>query len=434
MSGAEVAWLEASEIAARVRAGELDPQAVVRAHLARIARLDARVHAYVHVDGEAKAGAAGALAGVTLAVKDTQPVAGMPWTYGSARWRNRIAGSDAVPVQLARKAGAAILGKVNTPELAAAVGTTNQIFPATENPWRAGFTPGGSSGGSAAAVAAALATVATGDDFGGSIRIPSSCCGVVGLRPSPGRVAQEIPDPTGLNSRGPIARSVRDARLLYQVMAGVEGASALAPAAQRRRRIAMADASPLGVHPACQAACRRAGDLLAAAGHEIQAISWEPMAVAGGYRVVRRVTLAGFPGKPEEYGDAVSELIRQGREIRGIDFISNHQRATAAAWRLNQLVASQFDAILTPTLADPPMPIPRVPTFLGTEWDRYTAFVLPVSFSRLPAVSVPAGLHDGLPVGVQLVGRYRREWDLLALAEELERLEGFGYRPPPGFE
>ncbi len=432
MSGAEVAWWGASEIAARVRAGELDPQAVVPAHLERIARLDGRVHAYVHVDGEAKAGAAGALAGVTLAVKDTQPVAGMPWTYGSARWRNRIAGSDAVPIQQAREAGAAILGKVNTPEMAAAVGTTNEIFPATENPWRAGFTPGGSSGGSAAAVAAALATVATGDDFGGSIRIPSSCCGVVGLRPSPGRVAQEIPDPTGLNSRGPIARSVRDVRLLYQVMAGVEAAPA--PMAERRRRIAMADTSPLGVHPACQAACRRAADVLAAAGHEIQTISWEPMAVAEGYRVVRPVTMAGVPGEPEEYGDAVRELIREGREIGASDFFSAHQRATAAAWRLNELVASRFDAILTPTLADPPMPIPRVPTFLGMEWDRYTAFVLPVSFSRLPAISVPAGLHDSLPVGVQLVGRYRREWDLLALAEELEQMEGFGYRPPPGFE
>jgi amidase len=281
-------------------------------------------------------------------------------------------------------------------------------------------------------VAAALATVATGDDFGGSIRIPSSCCGVVGLRPSPGRVAQEIPDPTGLNSRGPIARSVRDVRLLYRVMAAVEAAPA--PAPERRRRVAMADASPLGVHPACQAACRRAADLLAAAGHEIQAISWEPMAVAEGYRVVRPVTMAGVPGQPEEYGDAVRGLIREGREIGAADFFGAHQRASEAAWRLNQLVASQFDAILTPTLADPPMPIRRVPTFLGTEWDRYTAFVLPVSFSRLPAVSVPAGLHDGLPVGVQLVGRYRREWDLLALAEELEYLEGFGYRPPPGFE
>jgi Asp-tRNA(Asn)/Glu-tRNA(Gln) amidotransferase A subunit family amidase len=120
-------------------------------------------------------------------------------------------------------------------------------------------------------------------------------------------------------------------------------------------------------------------------------------------------------------------------EIGAVDFSAAHQRASGTAWGLNQLVASQFDAILTPTLADPPMPIPRVPTFLGMEWDRYTAFVLPVSFSRLPA-ACPGGTTRGPAVGVQLVGRYRREWDLLDLAEELEYLEGFGHPPPRGFE
>src|SRR5438128_8411089 len=165
-----------------VRAGDLKPQEVVDAHLDAIDRFDSRIHAYIHVDRGARSSS-----GVTLAVKDGQPVAGMPWTYGTPSWRDRIAQEDAVPVARARAAGMAILGKTNLPELAASIGTTNTLFPATQNPWRHGITPGGSSGGSAAAVAAGLASVALGRDMGGSIRIPASCCGVAGLRPTPDR-------------------------------------------------------------------------------------------------------------------------------------------------------------------------------------------------------------------------------------------------------
>ncbi len=422
--------MSAGEVAHRVSTGLLDAETVVAVYLERIDRFHERVHAYIHVDRQARAGAPGPLAGVAVAVKDTQPVAGMPWTYGTPRWRHRIADRDAIPVARVRTAGAAILGKVNTPELAAAVGTTNTLFPPTENPWRRGITPGGSSGGSAAAVAAGLACVAFGDDYGGSIRIPSSCCGVVGLRPSPGRVPQEVPDPAGLNARGPITRSVADARLIFEVMCA-EAPPGIAP---RRLRIAVADSSPLGVDLACQAACQRAAAALQRAGHTIEATSWDPVPVAEAYRVVRRVSLASFPGEPEEYGEAVRTLMREGRAILAVDFYRAHQRATAAARRLNRLVERGFDAVLTPTLADLPMPIARVPTFLGQDWDRYTAFVLPVSFSGLPAISIPAGLEGGLPIGVQLAGRYRQEWELLDLAEQLERAGGFGFQAPPGFD
>jgi Asp-tRNA(Asn)/Glu-tRNA(Gln) amidotransferase A subunit family amidase len=146
--GDSPAWLPAAEIARRVSAGDLDPHAVVRAHLGTIDRFDSRIHAYIHVDTAAQP-AAGPFAGVTLAVKDSQPVAGMPWTYGTPSWRDRIAHEDAVPVARARSAGMAVLGKTNLPELAASIGTTNTLFPPTHNPWRQGITPGGSSGGSA---------------------------------------------------------------------------------------------------------------------------------------------------------------------------------------------------------------------------------------------------------------------------------------------
>src|SRR5437667_12126777 len=152
----------------------------------------------------------------------------MPYTYGTRSWRDRIADEDAVPVARARSWGMVILGKTNLPELAAAIGTTNTLFPPTQNPWRDGITPGGSSGGSAAAVAAGLTTVALGGDTGGSIRIPASCCGVVGLRPTPDRIPSEEVDVTVLQSRGPMTRTVADARLLFSVMTATRpnGASA----------------------------------------------------------------------------------------------------------------------------------------------------------------------------------------------------------------
>src|SRR5207245_2121632 len=164
-----------------------------------------------HVDREARE-SPGPYAGVTLAVKDSQPVAGMPYTYGTASWRDRVATDDAVAVARARSAGMAILGKTNLPELAASIGTANALFGSTQNPWRGGFTPGGSSGGSGAAVAAGMATVALGGDTGGSIRIPASCCGGVGLRPTPDRVRGGGVDAAGLPSRGPMARSGGGAR------------------------------------------------------------------------------------------------------------------------------------------------------------------------------------------------------------------------------
>jgi len=310
LNESSAAWLSAVEIADRTTAGDLGPPDVVSAHLAAIDRFDPLLRAYVHVDRKARA-AAGSLAGSTLAVKDNIPVAGMPWTDGSAVWRSRVPDEDAVPVARSRAAGAAILGKTNLPELAAAVGTTNAIFPATNNPWRAGTTPGGSSGGSAVAVAAGMATVAIGTDMGGSIRIPASCCGVVGLRPSPDRIPSEITDPAGLSVIGPIGRSVADVRLIYSVLA-----TALPPAATEKRvsfRIGLADSTAIGMEAACSEACRRAGDALASAGHKVERIEWESEAVAAGYGIVRRASMASFPADPGQFAAGIRKLVEQGR-------------------------------------------------------------------------------------------------------------------------
>src|SRR5437660_11312179 len=247
-----------------VRAGDLKPQEVVDAHLDAIDRFDSRIHAYIHVDRKART-----TSGVTLAVKDSQPVGGMPYTYATLSWRDRIAEEDAVPVARARSAGMAILGKTNLPELAASIGTTNTMFPPTQNPWREGITPGGSSGGSGAAVAAGLASVALGGDTGGAIRIPASCCGVVGLRPTPDRIPSEEVDVIVLQSRGPMTRTMADARLLFSVMTATSSNGAQP---NRRALIGMADSSALGADPAVRAACHRAARALESAGNEIEQI------------------------------------------------------------------------------------------------------------------------------------------------------------------
>lgn len=421
-------WLSAAEINRRVDAEQLDPQEVVRAHLESIERVDPRIHAFVYVDRDAQAGA-GPWSGVTLGVKDSQPVAGMPWTYGTPAWRDRVADEDAVPIVRARAAGIAILGKTNLPELAASIGTDNTLFGPTHNPWREGFTPGGSSGGSAAAVAAGMATVALGEDMGGSVRIPAACCGVVGLRPTPDRIPCEMVDAAGLSSRGPLGRSVADVRAMFGVASGdpeppIDGG--------RRLRVGLADSSALGADAACREACRRAAAVLESAGHVVTEIAWDPEPVSEGYAVVRRASMASFPAEPEQLGPGIRQLAEQGRGLTAMDYFHAFESATLAAYRTVSVpLQTDFDFLLTPTLGLPPMRIAEVPAFLGDAWARYVQFVLPVSFARVPAISIPAGVHDGLPLGVQLVGQYSREWELMAFAESLESAPGFGFQRPP---
>lgn len=413
-------WMTATEIAAK----SLGPNDVVKAHLDAIDRFDGRIHAYIHVDRDARSSR-----GMTLAVKDSQPVKGMPYTYATPSWRDRIAEEDAVPVARARQAGIAILGKTNLPELAASIGTTNTLFPATQNPWHEGITPGGSSGGSGAAVAAGMCTFALGGDTGGSIRIPSSCCGVVGLRPTPDRIPAEEVDVTVLQSRGPMTRSVADARFLFSVMT----ATTPPPRAERGpRRIgftsAGADAGPAD-------ACRRAVDALRSAGHVVEEIAWNPAPVTEGYAVVRRASMASFPADLSTFGPGIQKLAAEGRDLTAMDYFHAFEMATDAA---NRAVAvplqTKYDFLLTPTLGTMPMKIEDVPPFLGEAWSRYIRFVLPVTFARSPAISLPAGLHDGLPVGVQLVGQFADEYGLLDFAEELEAMPGFGFQRPPGLD
>jgi Asp-tRNA(Asn)/Glu-tRNA(Gln) amidotransferase A subunit family amidase len=418
---ASVRWLSAIQSMEAVAKREIEPGDVVRTHLDAIDRYDGRIHAFIHVDRDAKTAT-----GVTLAVKDSQPVKGMPYTYATRSWRDRVADEDAVPVARARFAEMAILGKTNLPELAASIGTNNELFGPTHNPWRHGFTPGGSSGGSAAAVAAGMCSVALGGDTGGSIRIPASCCGVVGLRPTPDRIPSEEVDVTVLQSRGPMTRTVADARFLFAIMSATRFVST---ESKRPRRVGFTYA---GADVPCADACRRAVEALRDAGHEVEEIDWNPDPVTEGYGVVRRASMASFPADLSTFGPGIQKLAAEGRGLTAMDYFHAFEMATDAANRsVGVPLQTRYDFLLTPTLGLAPMEIEMVPPFLGEAWARYVRFVLPVSFARTPAISIPAGLHDGLPVGVQLVGSFAQEYDLLDFAEKLESAQGFGFQRPP---
>src|SRR4051812_25429254 len=237
----ELAFTSMLELAARIRARELSPVELMQHYLDRIDRLDPQLNAFVTVDRDAALdGAAhppdGPFSGVPIPIKDLNETAGLRTTYSTKAYANNVPANDAAVVRRIRAAGFVVLGKTNTPELGTIGMTESELNGVCRNPWDTTRTPGGSSGGAAAATAARLCPAARGGDGGGSIRNPASCCGLVGIKPARGRVS---PAPygsgsLGLGTNGPIARTVRDAAALLDVMAGYEtGDVFLAPETER---------------------------------------------------------------------------------------------------------------------------------------------------------------------------------------------------------
>jgi Asp-tRNA(Asn)/Glu-tRNA(Gln) amidotransferase A subunit family amidase len=249
---------------------------------------------------------------------------------------------------------------------------------------------------------------------------------VVGLRPTPDRIPSEEVDVTVLQSRGPMARSVADARLLFSVMTATKPP----PAGEKRRRVV--GMTYAGAAKAPTEACLLAAEALREMGHVVQEIPWNPGPVTEGYGTVRRASMASFPADLSTFGQGIQKLAAEGRSLTAMDYFHAFESATDAANRaIGVPLQTRYDFLLTPTLGMPPMKIEDVPPFLGEAWARYVQFVLPVSFARTPAISIPAGLYDGLPVGVQLVGQFAQEYELLDFAEELEKMPGFGFERPP---
>ena len=468
----ELLFRPATELAQLIREGELSSRELVEASLARIEALQPDVNAFMHLDAEralttadtVSAGDPRPFAGVPIAIKDTAAVADMPFTFGADIFGDFRPQHDAFVVRRLREAGFVIVGKTNMPEFGILPVSEPRRYGATRNPWNLERTPGGSSGGAAAAVAAGMVPLAHGSDGGGSIRIPAACCGLVGLKPTRGRISRgpELGDDF-LVQDGSLTRTVAETAVLLDLMAGYEpGDSTWAPppaepfaaAAARepgRLRIGFTASPPIEMEPdpVAVGAMREAAELLSSLGHDVEEIETPPWA---GQDLLAVFTMA--------FGTGISMGIFFGGQISGQEpseetveplswAIWNIIRErTALEYRLamTQLQAAtraivslwdSYDVLLTPALGQRPVRIGEIDACSADPLDDFrrsgyfTPYTATFNVTGQPGISLPL-FHgdDGLPLGVQLVGAPAREDVLLSLGAQLEAARPWADRRP----
>jgi amidase len=459
----ELAFLSAVEQARLVRSGEVSSVELVRASLERIERLDPTLNSFVTVTAEQALATAelvdstpgdAPFRGVPIGVKDLAPTAGIRTTFSSRAYADYVPDFDSAVVRRIRDAGFVIVGKTNTPEFGTVAFTESELNGVTRNPWNTGLTPGGSSGGAAAALAAGLVPAAHATDGGGSIRIPASCCGLFGLKPSRGRVSTAPYGAfEGLSTSGPLTRTVEDAAHQLDVLAGYEpGDPWWAPPPERpfataphepppRLRIAVTTSPPIDllVDPECVAAVTSAAALLAELGHDVREATppWHAPDLFDRFIAVWQVGPALHPIADISL---LTPLNRGLVEAARSESAADYGRSVASLQMLARRIVSfwsDVDVVLTPTLALPPVPIGwqdavegAIPQLLrNTEFTPFTAVA---NLTGLPAMSLP--LHwtdDGIPIGVQIIGPPVGDALLLALAAELETARPWADRRPP---
>lgn len=465
------------ELAALVRSGEITAHELVSASLQRIEALDGQLGAFVHVDAEGALATAAAIgpddprpfAGVPIAIKDNQPVAGMPLTFGADLFGDFVAPYDAAFVTRLRDAGFVIVGKTALPEYGILPSTESRRNGPTRNPWDLSRTPGGSSGGSAAAVAAGMLPIAHGNDGGGSLRIPAACCGLVGLKPARGRIslAPSLGE-SFLVSDGVLSRTVAETAQLLDLLAGPEPGDAtwapppaepFAVSAARGRegtlsplRIGLTLAPPLteiAIDPIAERATRDAAALLESLGHQVEEIAAPPWAVPGvfelfsaafGPAVASTIVLASAIAGREPVAADMEQLSwylwERASKLGAAHFLAAQGQLQALA-RTFVTATAHYDAVLTPSLALRPRPIGELngdnddPAATFKRSGEFTPFTAIANATGQPAISLPlAHGDDGLPVGVHLIGRPAQEGPLLALAAQVEAARPWSERRP----
>jgi amidase len=471
----ELLFRPAGELAALVRGGDVSARELVEASLERIEAMQPELNAFVHVDADGALAAADGVgaddgrpfAGVPIAVKDTAAVAGMPYTLGSDAFGDFVPQHDAFVVRRLREAGFVIVGKTNLPEFGILPVTEPRRFGPTRNPWDTDRTPGGSSGGAAAAVTAGMVPLAHGSDGGGSIRIPAACCGLVGLKPSRGRISRgpEQGDDF-LVQDGVLTHTVAETAALLEVLAGYETGDAtwappppepFAAAAARepgRLRIGVTTAAPIDapLDPLCERGVRDAAELLGSLGHEVDEIEapWAGQSLLEVFTLVFGTPIAmGFffgaqvTGREpaEELVEPLSWTIWNGIRDRGaLDYmlartqLAAFTRAIVALW-------NDYDVVLTPALAQRPVRIGEIDSCSEEPWEdfrrsgQFTPYTAIFNVTGQPAISLPL-FHgdDGLPLCVQLAGKPAGEGELLALAAQLEAARPWAQRRPLALE
>jgi amidase len=465
----DLCFLSAVELADRIRRRQVSVTEVVRAHLAQIERVNPKVNAIVTLTAEralqdaaakdaalARGETPGPLFGLPVAHKDLVPTKGIRTTYGSPIYRDHVPDEDALIIERLRAAGAVTLGKTNTPEFGAGSQTFNEVFGRTLNPYDPTKTCGGSSGGAAVALACGMVPIADGSDTGGSLRNPAAFCNVVGLRSAPGRVPVWPRDAawSSLSVQGPMARSVADVALLLSAMAGPDPRSPIAiaePGVRFRRpldrdfkgvRVAWSrDFGGLPIDRRVTAALeggRKALETLGCVVEDGQPDMSDAREVFQVLRALAFVTRYGplLAKHRHQIKDTVIWNIEEGLKLTAREIADADVKRTALYHRVRRFM-ERHEFIALPVTQVPPFDVtqPYVTEIEGVKLPTYIDWMRTcsdVTVTGLPAISVPGGFTpEGLPVGLQIVGRHQDEWGVLQLAHAFEQATRVGNRRPP---
>ena len=459
----DIHWLSIAEAAELIAARKLSPVELTEALLRRLEALESRVNAFITVDGDAaiaaartaadeitKGAAGGPLHGVPIALKDIFGVAGVRMTAGSKILAENAASQDAEATARLKAAGAVILGKLNLHEFAFGATGVNPHYGPARNPWDVERITGGSSSGSGASVAGGECAAALGTDTGGSIRIPASLCGIVGLKPTYGRVSRRgvLPLSWSLDHVGPMTRTVEDAAIILQAIAGRDAADAstsdepLADYTQTLRggiqglRIGVPKQFFFeNVDAEVESAVRSAIRVLEDMGAVVTDVDVPLIAeIPGGVTAIMLPEALTYHQKwmserPDDYGDDVRYRLELGATFLAVHYVQAQRLREMAveAWRAE--VFSKVDLIATPTTPITARPIEEGDLQVTFNLIRFTN---PLNFLGVPAISVPCGFtSEGLPVGLQLGGRWWDEATILRAAHAYEQATDWHQRRPP---
>lgn len=458
-----LADLPAAELRRRIGAREVSAVEVVEACLDRVSRLNPTINAVVtpnpraiddarEIDRRLSRGEEpGTLCGLPAGIKDVTPVASLRTTFGSPLYADYVPVEDAVVVRRLRDAGAIILGKTNCPEFAAGGNTFNEVFGRTRNPWDTNRSAGGSTGGGAAALATGMIALAEGTDLGGSLRIPASFCGIVGLRPSVGLVPTHPTDWTWdtLQVTGPMARTAEDVALMLQAISGPSAWSPLGQQARGRDFVGAvragtprgvrigycADPARIGIDPAIERTCREAAFGLVEAGAVVEEIDLDLSSARSAFLALRGLwfvtQMAPRLETLAQFGPNVAGNVRAGLETT-TEQLAAAEQERGRIWQRFRELFERVDHVVTPTMAVTPFPVEQdwPDSIAGQPMATYVDWIAPtfvLSLTGLPVVSVPCGLDPGgMPVGLQVVGRPLGEEAILALAAAIQSRHPIG--------